>query len=67
MKLTGRPISCLLYTSLSAQPENFMPAPELILLEEAAEYPLQLMNEAELERYIRNREEIINSVLGDGH
>lgn len=52
---------------LSAQPENFMPAPELILLEEAAEYPVLLMNEAELERYIRNREEIINSVLGDGH
>lgn len=43
---------------LSAQPENFMPAPELILLEEAAEYPVLLMNEAELERYIRNREEI---------
>ena len=52
---------------LSAQPENFMPAPELISLEEAAEYPVLLMNEAELERYIRNREEIINSVLGDGH
>ena len=44
-----------------------MPAPELISLEEAAEYPCTADERGGAGALYTDREEIINSVLGDGH